>query len=133
MRNRWRNLAVLVLAVVLGVAALTAAADRGGELPDLDRLSAAVKIEPVPGQEGTFLGTMRLTDLASGDLLSEPQVLFRKGQKATARSGFKSSKGLREVVLTLEVNAEATAATYDLSVKSDGQLMSSQQATITLR
>lgn len=132
MRNRWSNLALLVLATVLGIAAL-AAADRGRELPDLERLSAAVTIRPAPDREGAFVGTMRLTDLASGEVLSEPQVLFRKGDKATARSGFKSSQGLREVVLTLEVNAEATAATYDLSVKSDGKVISLQQATVTLR
>ena len=134
MQNRWRGLSALVLAAALGGVALTSAdADRGTKLPDMSRLSAAVKIEPAPDRPGVFLCTMRLADLASGEVLSEPQVLFRQGEKATARSGFQSSEGLREVVLTAEVNAEATAATYHLTVKSDGQTLSSQEATVTLR
>lgn len=136
MLNRWRGLSAFMLAAALGGVALTAAAERPAipNLADPVRLGAAVSIEPAAGRPGTFLCKLKVTDLGSGEVLAEPQVLFLQGQKAMTRAGIQSDKGIQqEIVMTVEVNQEATAATYELAVDRGGQRISTQQATVTLR
>jgi hypothetical protein len=137
MVNRSRGLSALVLAALLAGAALTAAAaDRSAtpKPPDSLRWGAAVKIEPAASRPGAFVCKLKVTDLASGQVLSEPQVLFLQGQKAVTRTGIQSDAGTQqEILLTVEVNQDATTATYELAVDRGGQRISTQQATVTLR
>lgn len=81
--NRTKFFVAAVWMVVANAAFALADAQAAAVSP----LAVEVNVAPAEGHSGTYTCTARIADAATGEVLSEPMVVFRGGEEAKARSG----------------------------------------------
>lgn len=105
---------VLMSVGVVAVAALIALS--GGVLANTSEggspaLAVEVSITPAAEHDGAYACTVRLSDIATGKVLSEPTIIFRSGEEAQFRSDMQVQGKTSEVIMTVSADAAKRAAT----------------------
>lgn len=77
-------------------------------------LAVEVAIAPATGVQGAYTCTARVTD-ATGEVVSEPMIVFRSGEEAMLRSGLQVQGKPAEVLLA--VSADSTKQTAEVRVE----------------
>jgi 23S rRNA U2552 (ribose-2'-O)-methylase RlmE/FtsJ len=113
---------VLTIIASLLVSSLVLAAD-----PPLYSLSVDVK--PMNAAEGVYVCAARITDLTTGNTLSEPTVTLRAGEPANMTT----TDGDLKSNLTLSVDQASSTATAELTVTRAGKVVAAQKSSIRLR
>jgi hypothetical protein len=130
-RGRGRAFARLaVAALVLAVAASTPPST-ASPTPTA-AVGVEVEIAPQPERAGTFSCSARITNSATGEVLSEPRVLFVSGENATMRSGVEIAGRAAEVVMTVSADAAKHLATVRVELWSDGATQLLQAVKVQL-
>jgi len=142
MRSYVRRLAVIAfvfgVVVVAGVALAQHDTVRTVEVAPYPSGAFAVTIEvaPVDDQDGVYTCTGEISDLESGEVVSQPTITFNAGQPASMQSGVMASDGrssLHQVKITVSVDGEGRTASYSAEITRAGKVVSSQKASIRLR
>ncbi len=105
MTNRGRLVLAAAALVFVGLVASLKAAPAARPSVATPAIGVELAIAPSSHGDGTYTCTASLRDLATGQVLSEPRVVFRSGESAEMRSG-----------LTLD----GEPAHVDLAIAADG-------------
>jgi len=115
----WRMIFLLALLVVANVGAGAAQDDPAHSVPVW--FGMEIFIAPDPDGEGLWNCEAVLKDLASGEALSAPSIVFAAGEKASVQSGLASDMIWE---LEVEVSGNADEATWSSRVTMGDQVLS---------
>ena len=127
-RTRVATLSV-VLVMLLAMAGALLATSGGAAMP---ALSADIAISPAAQHDGAYSCTARISDAATGTVLSEPTVLFRSGEDATLRSGVELQGKASEVIVTVSADAAKRTATVRVELVDGGRRSTVQAVNVQL-
>ena len=127
---------ILMLVGAVAVTALIALS--GGVLANTGSgggpaLGIEVSISQAAGREGVYACTARISDAATGEVLSEPSVLFRSGEEAQTRSsGVKIQGKASDLIVTVSADAAKRAATVRVELAAGASRSALQVVNVQL-
>lgn len=127
-RNRVFIFSTLLVAMLALAGAVLATS--GSAAPP--SLSADIAISPAVQHEGAYTCTARISDAATGEVLSEPTVLFRSGEDAMLRSGVQLQGKASEVLVTVSADAAKKTATVRVELVDGGKRSTVQAVSVQL-
>lgn len=123
---------VLAILAVLALAPLAssyaAGGDSGPDQPHADTYDFEISLRQVPPPDHAARGEVKVTDLASGETLSAPQFVVGWGDDAVLESEDPDTGA--ELRLEVTVAEDGRTATYEATVRRDGELVASRRATV---
>ena len=128
--NRTRALPLAVVLLTMLAVAGAVLALSGGSAPPA--LSAEIAISPAAQHDGAYSCTARISDAATGAVLSEPTVLFRSGEDATLRSGVELQGKASEVIVTVSADAAKRTAAVRVELVDGGRRSTVQAVNVQL-
>jgi hypothetical protein len=91
---------------------------------------------PQAAPERSYLCEAVITDLQSGEILSQPQSVVEAGSTVAFRAGVMprpEPDSAIELVIHVSVDANGTEATYTIEYSRGGEVFYSQRASFQLR
>lgn len=135
---RFKEVTVKVFAVVALLSlSCHAYADQRDPVPSADawigaRPSVEVSVHPGPDAD-TYRVNAVVTDLRSGQVLSIPMMLVAAGAPAKAEIGAVGIQGATQLAFSVTVAADGESAAYSAEVRSNGEVISAQHATLLVQ
>lgn len=111
MTHRRRLVLAAAALVVVSLVATLGAAPVARPSSAAPAIGVEVEIAPSTRGDGTYTCTASLRDLATGQVLSEPRVVFRSGESAETRSGLSLDGEQAHVELAIAANGADRTAT----------------------
>lgn len=121
-RHVFAILAVLA-AVILGPLAATAATEPREDVYELE-----ISLRQVPPPDHAARGEAKVTDRSTGEVLSAPQFVVGWGDDAVLES--EDPETGVQLRLEVAVAEDGRTATYEASVRRDGEPVASRRATV---
>ncbi len=113
---------VLTMLAAVLLAAGTAVAGGSGYAIELD-------LQPLRDSDNTFVAEARVTELATGEVVAAPRIIFLGGEEGKVQSG--SREGLL-VEISIGVDEAGETASYLAELREGGELVHAQRLTVRL-
>ncbi len=118
-------LGMAAIGALLCAAALAQPAEKG------TGFSLEVKISPMAGGAGQYMGEATATDLATGKVVFAPRLQILAGKSNVASSSDEAGK--RDYLFSVSIEGEGKEARYTLEIRDGETLIASQKASVKLR
>lgn len=124
---------VLSILAVLALSPLAGTSHAHGDAPPTqepraDTYDFEISLRQVPPPDHAARGEVKVTDRASGNVLSAPQFVVGWGDEAVLESGDPQTGA--QLRLEVAVAEDGRTATYEATVRRDGELIASRGATV---
>lgn len=97
----------------------------------VEHIDVDIKVEP--GRPGQYLVTAVVTNLDTGQILSEPHLTIASGDPASMRTGFVAPSGSQtEFVMKVKVEEDGKGVSCSWTMTSDGKVVSRHSAEFSL-
>ena len=128
-----RNARFLIAALALALIGLTggALANRGSVEPT-QQMAVDLTITPSAEHPGAYRCAARFTELASGRVVAEPQVLFRSGEDARMRLDMAFDGKATQVDIVVSASSENRTATVQVDLQRGEARSTLQKVIVTL-
>jgi hypothetical protein len=121
-----------ILLVLLTFASALALAQSGAPpSPKTPSYAMEVKISPMPGAAGQYVGEATVQDLSTGQTVFAPRVQVQAGRSGVASND--AGKGKLDYTLSVSVEGEGKQANFQLEVHDGETLLASEKAAVKLR
>jgi hypothetical protein len=95
------------------------------------RPSVEISVRP-SSTAGTFMIAAVVKDLRNGEVLSKPMMLVKAGAPAKLEVGAQGVPDASALSVAVTVAGDGKTAAYSSEVRSNGEVVSSQQATLAV-
>ena len=92
----------------------------------------AVKVSVAKAGADTYRVNATVRDLRNGNVLSEPVLVTKAGVPAKAEVGATGAVGNMLVAFTVTVAADGQSASYTSELRSNGEVLASEEATLAV-
>lgn len=93
--------------------------------------SVEISVRP-SSTAGTFMIAAVVKDLRNGEVLSQPMMLVKAGAPAKLEVGARDVPDASALSVAVTVAGDGKTAAYSSEVRSNGEVVSSQQATLAV-
>jgi hypothetical protein len=125
-----------ISAILILVASLLAVAgDTATKSEPSGRISTEISVFPTD-QPDVWMGEAIVTDIETGEILTQPRVRFNSGEEAKLRTGGMLGPDAKDeyyVLLEVFVGAAGENAKYTSTVSIGGEIVSKQSASFKLK
>ena len=134
-RNLRQAFALLVVPVLLFTAGPTMAGTMAGSPLDPPGLGVSVDVVRDKTDTTRFTCTAEVSNLATGEVLAAPRIIFRSDAPTTARTRWQDDDGKadREIVVEVSAQRTGTSISYTVTELRNGKTVAVQKGSLTLR
>lgn len=100
---------------------------------DVEHLGVEIFTRPVSDGPGLYVIRAKVTDLDTGELVSAPRVIAKKGDEANLRTSFVAPSGNpTNIEMSFLISGDGKTISYSWTLTRDGKVLSSHKADFGL-